>query len=254
MQHLLKGLVPLALRASPHASACQQQLLASACSRGFKAVADVEVNLADRETLKKYVGVRDHLSKQPATKATLIAALRELLEAVKVLPEASDYRKAVEADSNYRLKVIEANTSDAAIEEVLDVHLEEAVNEAQQEIKLIPVIQGERPRAAGAAPQPPRDCQSGAATAASCARCRAVMVHGGWRCGHGRRTRALSLRLRCVRARSDQAVGGAVHIPGAPACRGGGWVWGPAPSPHVRRLRAPQPLCRCDGWRAGARV
>jgi hypothetical protein len=119
-------------------------------SCGFRAVADVEVNLADRETLKKYVGVRDHLSKQPATRGSLMEALKEVLDAVKVmrpgfcvlrpaapaavplparsrppqcccsltavifskfaggmqvLPASSDYRRAVEATTMYRLKV-----------------------------------------------------------------------------------------------------------------------------------------------------
>jgi NADH dehydrogenase (ubiquinone) 1 alpha subcomplex subunit 5 len=112
--------------------------------RGFRAVADVEVNLANRETLKKYVGVRDHLQKEPATRGSLAAALRELLEAVQVLPASSEYRRAVEATSNYRLKVVDANASEADVEEVLDAHLEELVAECKEEIKLLPLLAGVR--------------------------------------------------------------------------------------------------------------
>mmetsp|Transcript_12404 Transcript_12404/g.30478 ORF Transcript_12404/g.30478 Transcript_12404/m.30478 type:complete len:165 (-) Transcript_12404:407-901(-) len=134
----LAKLLPPALRASSTAQA-------AASVRGFKAVADVEINFNDRETLKKYVGVRDHLSKEAGSKGKFIAALREVLEAVKVLPTQSDYRNAVEATVGYRLKVCEANDSDAAIEDVLDAHLEELIKECKEEIKLIPLIAQNKP-------------------------------------------------------------------------------------------------------------
>lgn len=102
------SLLPSALRAVAPESLYLQ-------SRAFKAVADVEINLQDRETLKKYVGVRDHLSKEAGTKGRFIQALKELLDAVKTLPEQSDYRKAVEATSQYRLKVRLYNGSAACI-------------------------------------------------------------------------------------------------------------------------------------------
>ena len=40
------------------------------------------------------------------------------VQAVKVLPAQSDYRRAVEATCQYRLKVCEQNDADAAVEEV----------------------------------------------------------------------------------------------------------------------------------------
>lgn len=119
--------------------------LGGASRSAFRAVADVEINLNDRETLKKYVGVRDHLSKDPGTKGKFIVALQEVLEAVKVLPDVSDYRKAVEATAQYKLKVCEANDSDAAVEEVLDSHLEELIQECKEEIKLIPLLADHKP-------------------------------------------------------------------------------------------------------------
>ncbi|GFH14189.1 uncharacterized protein HaLaN_10202 [Haematococcus lacustris] len=89
-------LLPQALRAT---------WLPSGAARGFRAVADVEINLDDRETLKKYVGVRDHLSKEPGTRARFITAIRDLLE------------------------VVEANAAEADVEEVLDAHIEELMSE-----------------------------------------------------------------------------------------------------------------------------
>lgn len=145
----LAKLLPSALRAQATGASVQQAV------RGFKAVADVEINFNDRETLKKYVGVRDFLSKEPGTKGKFIEALRELMEAVKVLPDRSDYRKAVEATAQYRLNVCEANEADTAIEEVLDAHLEELISECKEEMKLIPLISG---RSWGQAVQPMMFC------------------------------------------------------------------------------------------------
>ena len=85
---------------------------------------------------------RDHLSREPGTRSKLVASLRELLDAVKVLPSDSDYRRGLEATSNYRLKVCEANEQETAIEDVLDSHIEEVVQECFDEMKLIPYING----------------------------------------------------------------------------------------------------------------
>lgn len=115
-------------------------------SRDFKAVADVEIDFNNREVLKKYVGIRDHLSKKPGTRGSLIEALSSVLNAIKTAPEASDYRKAVEATCLYRLKVCQENESDAAIEEVLDAHLEEVIKECNEEERLIPFMIGTCPQ------------------------------------------------------------------------------------------------------------
>ncbi|GIL52521.1 hypothetical protein Vafri_8365 [Volvox africanus] len=118
--------------------------LRNACSvapivlnRGFKAVADVEIDFNNREMLKKYVGIRDHLSKKPGTRGGLIEALTSVLNAIKAAPETSDYRKAIEATCRYRIKVCQENESDAAIEEVLDAHLEELIKECKEEERLV---------------------------------------------------------------------------------------------------------------------
>ncbi|GAX73633.1 hypothetical protein CEUSTIGMA_g1084.t1 [Chlamydomonas eustigma] len=132
----LSKFLPFSLRASSYS---EQSL------RAFKAVADVEIDFNNRETLKKYVGVRDHLSREPGTKGKFIEALLELKEAVGVLPVSADYRRALEATVAYRLKVCEQNEADAAVEEVLDAHLEELIKECKEEIRLIPLIQSNKP-------------------------------------------------------------------------------------------------------------
>lgn len=116
-----------------------------ASKREFRAVADVEIDFTDRETLKKYVGVRDHLSREPGTKGRFIEALQELKAAVAALPASADYRRAVEATVAYRLQVCEKNASDAEVEEVLDAHLEELIKECKEEVRLLPLLQSSKP-------------------------------------------------------------------------------------------------------------
>ncbi|KAG1668823.1 hypothetical protein FOA52_004917 [Chlamydomonas sp. UWO 241] len=120
-------------------------LIPAMSSRAFRAVADVEIDFSNRETLKKYVGVRDHLSRQPGTKSLFMNALLELKIAATSLPATADYRRAVEATVAYRLKVCGENESDGAVEEVLDAHLEELIQECKDEIRLIPLMQSNKP-------------------------------------------------------------------------------------------------------------
>lgn len=114
-------------------------------ARAFRAVADFEIDFNNRETLKKYVGVRDHLSREPGTRGKLMEALLELKSAVGALPSTADYRRAVEATVAYRVKVCEQNEADAAIEEVLDAHLEELIKECKEEIRLLSLMQSNKP-------------------------------------------------------------------------------------------------------------
>lgn len=142
----LARLLPGALRASGASAGAAEQAASTSCLpaalglRGFRAVADVEIDFSDRETLKKYVGVRDHLSRDPGTKGKFMEALMELKTAVAALPATADYRRAVEATVAYRLKVCEQNESDPAVEEVLDAHMEELIKECKEEIRLLPLI------------------------------------------------------------------------------------------------------------------
>lgn len=124
--------LPSGLRAQP------QQLWASL----QQAAPFSDVNLSDRETLKKFVGIEDLLGRDPDARGTLTRLLQQLAGAVAALPADADYRRAVEATVSYRLKVLEANESDAAAEEVLDSHLEELILEAREELNLVPILAG----------------------------------------------------------------------------------------------------------------
>lgn len=108
------------------------------------------VNLTDRATFKKFIGIEDALGAEPDARGKLTSMLNELLETVKGLPDSSDYRRAVEATTQYRLKVLEQNDSDLAVEEVLDSHMEELILETKEELQLVPLMSGEGPFAVDA--------------------------------------------------------------------------------------------------------
>lgn len=103
------------------------------------------VNLTDRATFKKFIGIEDALGAEPDARGKLTSMLKELLEAVVALPESSDYRRAVEATTQYRLKVLEQNESDLAVEEVLDSHMEELILETKEELQLVPLMSAWKP-------------------------------------------------------------------------------------------------------------
>jgi len=125
-------ILPAGLRASPQSllTSLQQQA-------GF-----ASLNLSDRQTLKKFVGVEDMLGREADARGTLTDLLQQLRDAVGALPADADYRRAVEATVAYRLKVLDANDSDAAVEEVLDSHLEELILECREELNLVPIMSG----------------------------------------------------------------------------------------------------------------
>ena len=75
------------------------------------------------------------------TKGRFIEALQELKNAVASLPSNADYRRAIEATIAYRMKVCDANASDAAIEEVLDAHLEELIKASSSAVLSVPLLE-----------------------------------------------------------------------------------------------------------------
>ena len=101
-----------------------------------------DLNLSDRDTLKKFVGIEELLGREADPRGTLSGLLQQLRDAVAVLPADADYRRAIEATVAYRLKVMDVNDSDAAVEEVLDAHMEELILEAREELNLVPIIAG----------------------------------------------------------------------------------------------------------------
>lgn len=86
------------------------------------------------------MGIEDNLGVYPDARGTLSGLLNDLIAAVKQLPDTSDYRRAVEATAEYRLKVLEQNDSNQAVEEVLDAHMEELILEIKEELSLVPLM------------------------------------------------------------------------------------------------------------------
>jgi len=104
-----------------------------------------DLNLQDPAILKKFIGLEDALGVVADPRAELTRLLNELLGNLATLPESSDYRRATEATTQYRLKVLEQNDSNQAVEEVLDAHLEELMLETKEEIALVPLMSSWKP-------------------------------------------------------------------------------------------------------------
>eukprot|EP00877_Chromochloris_zofingiensis_P011931 jgi/Chrzof1/6992/Cz02g06240.t1 len=96
--------------------------------------------IQDPKVFKKFIGVEDNLGVGGDARGKLSLALHELLDSLKEVPDNADYMRAVEATTKYRLKVLEENESDQAVEEVLDAHLEELILETREELSLIPLM------------------------------------------------------------------------------------------------------------------
>lgn len=122
-------------------------LLPSSARAGWASVASARtfatLNTEDPVVMKQFIGLTDALGYEPEARQKLTGLLQQLLDIVKAIPESSDYRKAVEATAQYRLKVLEQNESNTAVEEVLDSHMEELILETKEEIALVPVMTGE---------------------------------------------------------------------------------------------------------------
>ena len=102
-----------------------------------------DLNLQDPATFKKFIGIEDALGVYADPRAELTDLLQQLMAQLSTLPEDSDYRRATEATAQYRLKVLEQNDSNQAVEEVLDAHMEELMLEAREEMSLVPLMSSE---------------------------------------------------------------------------------------------------------------
>jgi NADH dehydrogenase (ubiquinone) 1 alpha subcomplex subunit 5 len=109
-----------------------------AASQLLRLFSDSGINTEDSTVLKKFVGLTDNLGSYHDPRATFTALLQQLQESIKSVPETSGYRQAVEGTVQYRLKVLEENETNQAVEEVLDAHLEELIVECKDELKLLP--------------------------------------------------------------------------------------------------------------------
>jgi len=79
------------------------------------------------------------LKQEPNAKEMLEKLYQETLEKVKILPEKSVYRQNVEKITNYRWKVVKESETVEAIEERVGAGLvEELIEQAKNELQLIP--------------------------------------------------------------------------------------------------------------------
>lgn len=116
------------------------------CVQGtYQAQRTYALNLKDPVLLKRFVGLEEALGVEGNPRATLSGLLNDLLQSAKALPEEAGYRRALEATCNYRLKVLEQNESDQAVEEVLDAHMEELVLECKEELNVLPILADTKP-------------------------------------------------------------------------------------------------------------
>ena len=68
----------------------------------------------------------------------LKSKLHEVLDAVKVIPEDAEYRRAVERTCHKRLSLLESDFSDEQIEQEIGRQLEQEIKMCGEELKLIP--------------------------------------------------------------------------------------------------------------------
>jgi NADH dehydrogenase (ubiquinone) 1 alpha subcomplex subunit 5 len=79
-----------------------------------------DFDFSNRETLKKYVGVRDHLSRQPGTKSPFMNA--PLSSRLQRRPPRHRRLPARCRGHGLQAEGLAENESDGAVEEVLDAH------------------------------------------------------------------------------------------------------------------------------------
>lgn len=72
----------------------------------------------------------------------LKAKLQEVLDALAVIPETAEYRKAVEKTVAYKLKEVVSEASDAELEDIFSRQLEEEIKFCNEELTLIPKMAG----------------------------------------------------------------------------------------------------------------
>lgn len=74
----------------------------------------------------------------PVARDTLIALNEKLLEEVKQVPEAAEYRKSIEATCNYRLKCLREHDDEATLEELINMgQLEELIESQTEELGVL---------------------------------------------------------------------------------------------------------------------
>lgn len=75
----------------------------------------------------------------PNAREVLREKLNDVLQAIsQQIPEQAEYRKAVEATMQYRLKAVDSGASDEEVEEQFTMQLEQLIKQCEDELGLIP--------------------------------------------------------------------------------------------------------------------
>ena len=91
--------------------------------------------------LKSHTGIAG-LDVDPNARENLKSQLQKVLEAIKVIPEETDYRRNVEATINHKLGIVNSDITDEEAEDELDAQLEQYIKFTHDELELIPKMAG----------------------------------------------------------------------------------------------------------------
>ena len=99
-------------------------------------------------------GIKDHtgiagLDVDPNARENLKMYLEQVLEAIKIIPQDTEYRRNVETTINHKLSIVNSDITDEEAEDQLDAQLEQYINFTKDELSLIPKMQFNPVQASG---------------------------------------------------------------------------------------------------------
>lgn len=88
-------------------------------------------------------GIKDHtgiagLDVDPNARENLKLYLEQVLQAIKIIPEDTEYRRNVETTIHHKLSIVTSDITDEEAEDQLDAQLEQYINFTKDELSLIP--------------------------------------------------------------------------------------------------------------------
>ncbi|DBB00912.1 TPA: hypothetical protein ACH3X1_000829 [Trebouxia sp. C0004] len=88
-------------------------------------------------------GIKDHtgiagLDVDPNARENLKLYLEQVLKAIKIIPEDTEYRRNVETTIHHKLSIVNSDITDEEAEDQLDAQLEQYINFTKDELSLIP--------------------------------------------------------------------------------------------------------------------
>lgn len=88
-------------------------------------------------------GIKDHtgiagLDVDPNARENLKLYLEQVLQAIKIIPEDTEYRRNVETTIHHKLSIVNSDITDEEAEDQLDAQLEQYINFTKDELSLIP--------------------------------------------------------------------------------------------------------------------